>query len=163
MVVIAPLVPMVVGDEFEQGRIPLHLTLLPKFRVSYGEEPAVVTMINEVAAAAGMITATCAGYASFGGEGEVRVSTVEASVEIRRLHDHLLERARQVGGVPVRPAYSGDGYRPHVTHTDGQAPRPGEQLVLTALAVLDCTRPTRRVSAVAGLVLDQDQGRRSQP
>jgi len=50
-------------------------------------------------------------------------------------------RARQAW---VPPAYNGDGYRPHISDVrDGQLLDSGEQLMVTTLAILDCTRPTR--------------------
>lgn len=150
IVVIAPLDPMTVGAQFERGAIPRHLTVLPKVRVPESESPAVMSAIREIAAATAPITATSVAYASFGGNGEVRVTTIEASAELRRLHVRLLEGVGRAGAVSVVPAYNGGGYRPHVTHTDDEpVVRPGVQLKLSTLAVLDCTQPIRRISATA--------------
>lgn len=149
---IAPLIRITVGSRFEQKAIPLHLTTLPKFRVMPEDATAVVAAIAEVAAATGPIIATATAYADFGPDHDVRVTTVDPTPELRLLHSRLLESVRRVGAVPLAPAYSGDGYRPHITHTkDGRAVVPGEKVDLRSLAILDCTQPTLSIPAVAPL------------
>ncbi len=160
LAVIAPLRPMAVGDQFEQGAgtVPLHVTALPKFRVSQGGWSAVVSTIIEVAAETRPITATAAAYAHFGRAGDVRVTTVELSAELRRLHLQLLGGVRSAGAAPFEPSYNGDGYHPHITHTrEGQAVHAGLQVELRQLAILDCTGPTRRILATAPLTESTEQ------
>ncbi|WP_152362509.1 2'-5' RNA ligase family protein [Microlunatus speluncae] len=152
LVVIAPLVPISAGDQFEQGTVPLHLTVLPKFLVPDDRSAAVESMITEIAAVTGPITATSTGDALFGQDGTVEVSTIEASAVLQRLHVRLLEGALRAGAMSDRPAYNGDRYRPHVTRTsDGHSVRSGDSVELTTLAILDCSQPTRRVSFTASL------------
>lgn len=152
LTVIAPLVPMAIGDEFQQGTVPLHLTVLPNTSVGPEIAAAVESAIREVAGITEPITARARGFASFGDAGDVRVTTVDVTAELQRLHVRLLECVQRAGGIAINPAYNGDGYRPHITHThDHQVIRPGERVSLTAVAVLDCTQPIRRVSVMADL------------
>lgn len=153
LAVIAPLVQMTLGDEYPQGAVPLHLTVLPNTSVATDVAAAVESAIRAVAGTTEPVTAITDGYASFGDAGDVRVTTVDVTAELQRLHLRLLEGVQRAGGVAVTPAYNGDGYRPHITHThDHQVIRPGEKVTLTAMAVLDCTQPIRRVSTIADLV-----------
>lgn len=152
LVVIAPLTTIAAGDQFGLGTVPLHLTSLPKVRVPHGELPAVLAAIDEVAAAATPLRVITAGFDLLGEASTVRVTTVEPSASLRQLHLDLLEATRAAGAVTLHPSYHGDGYRPHITHThDGRFLASGEQAELTALAVLDCSRPTRRILSVRSL------------
>ena len=143
---------MAVGDEFQRGTVPLHLTVLPNTRVAMGRAAAVESAIREVARSTEPITATADGYASFGDAGDVQVTTVDVTVELQRLHLRLLQGVQQAGGEPATPAYNGKGYRPHITHThDHQVVRPGEQVSLRSVVLLDCTQPIRHVTTIADL------------
>ncbi|SDT33032.1 2'-5' RNA ligase family protein [Microlunatus soli] len=148
LVVIAPLAPISVGDHFEQGTVPLHLTTLPKIRVPQANLSAVLTAFRRIANATKPMTATAADYDHFGAAADVGVTTIEISDQLRTLHLSLLEAARQAAALPIQLAYHGDGYRPHVTHAhNGDRVCPGDSMDLTALAVLDCSRPLRSITA----------------
>ncbi|WP_460811036.1 2'-5' RNA ligase family protein [Microlunatus endophyticus] len=138
---------MSVGEEFESGAgaIPLHMTVLTKVRVP--RDQSVVAAVRAIAATTAPFNVVASGRAGFGHEGTVQVTTVEMSDPLRRLHLRLLDDVRRAGADPVQLAYNGDGYRPHVSDTrDGQLISPGERLALTTLAILDCSRPTRRLA-----------------
>ncbi|HEY9290272.1 MAG TPA: 2'-5' RNA ligase family protein [Microlunatus sp.] len=151
LVVISPLTPLRAGDEFDRDRIPLHLTVLPPIRVDEDDAQAVTSAVVELASATAPITVTGTDYADFGPGGDVRVTTVDGSQELRQLHSRLLGSAQQAGAVPVQPDYNGPGYRPHITHTDDGVVRPGERILLSTLAIIDCTGATRPVAATAPL------------
>lgn len=145
---IAPLAPMSVGDEFDSGvgAVPLHMTVLTKVRVPRDRSAAVAAVVRNVAAVTAPFTIVAVGRAEFGHQGTVQVTTVELSDQLRRLHTRLLDDVGRTGVDQVQPAYNGDGYRPHISDTrDGQLINPGEQLMLTTLAILDCTRPVRQL------------------
>lgn len=149
LVVIAPLTPLRIGDRYEQGKVPLHLTTLPKFQATQEVMHAVLAAIGEIAASTGPISVTTSGYSQFGHADNIPVTTVSLSTELRQLHLRLLEGAYGAGARPNHPDYNGDGYRPHITHThDGHAVHPGSQVTLGSLAILDCSQPTRKISAL---------------
>lgn len=149
---------MTIGEEFEQGTVALHLTVLPRFRVSQKGSPAAISTIIALAAKARPITATATDLAHFGRAGDVRVTTIQLSAELRSLHLELLKGMHRAGATPLEPAHNDGGYRPHITHTrEGRAIRPGERVELRQLAVLDCTEPIRRISATAPLSESADQ------
>ena len=155
LVVIAPLVPVGLGDEFAgAGTVPLHLTVLPKVRLPADRSADLSAVVDDIAATTAPIAVVADGRAGFGHDGEIPVTTVELSATLRRLHLRLRDDVLRVGAVAAQPAYSGDGYRPHVSDTgDGAKVSPGEQMLLTSLTILDCTLPTRRLvhhAALAG-------------
>ncbi|HEY9291312.1 MAG TPA: 2'-5' RNA ligase family protein [Microlunatus sp.] len=145
---IAPLASMSVADEFDSGigAVPLHMTVLTKVPVARDRSAAVAAAVRGIAATTAPVSIVASGRAGFGHGGAVQVTTVEMSDQLRRLHSRLLNDVCRAGADLVHPVYSGDGYRPHVSDThDGQLINPGDQLVLTTLAILDCTRPARQL------------------
>jgi len=127
--------------------VPLHLTVVTKVAVPRDRSAAVAVAVRDIAATIAPFSVVASGRAGFGHGGTVEVTTVEMSDQLCRLHFRLLNDVCRAGADPVQPAYNGDGYRPHVSNTrDGQLLSPGEQLVATTLAILDCTLPTRQLT-----------------
>jgi hypothetical protein len=82
-------------------------------------------------------TVTVGGQAGFGRGGSIPVSLIEPSPPLQRLHEALVGMVAALPGRVSTPGYSLAGYRPHVSHRGGQAPLPGEQLVLDRIALVD--------------------------
>jgi hypothetical protein len=154
LVIIAPLAPMDVREQFDAGvgTVPLHLTVLPKVRVPSDRSGAVAAAVRDIAATTAPLTIVADGRAGFGQDGAVRVTTVVLSEELRLLHARLLEDVCNAGGSPAQPGYVGEGYRPHISDTfDGRLINPGEHVVLASLTILDCTEPIRQLTDAAML------------
>lgn len=143
---------MEVDDEFAVGSLPLHLTVLPRTRVSAGQYRALVDdLIDQGRTTPGPIVVVGVAREVFGRDVAVLVTTVDVPTGLVDLHRDLLACARQSGAVPVVPEFTGDGYRPHITPVGDDAVSPGETVVLPTLAVIDCSTSLRRVVATVAL------------
>jgi hypothetical protein len=68
LVVIAPIAPIGPGDRFDPGvgTVPLHLTVLPKVRVSHDRSATVSAVVDRIAAATRPIPVVADGRGGFG-------------------------------------------------------------------------------------------------
>ncbi len=165
LIVVAFLEPVTEGMEFPRDRWPLHITLV-KFDVvdplpaaggqaSGGETPgdtlaARVAARMDAAVRAGLgITVAVGGEAGFGRGGTIPVSLIEPDAPLQALHDDLVRVVQSLPGRIATPGYTGPGYRPHVSHRAGKAPRAGGHLALDRVALVDMApdggHATRRV------------------
>ncbi|MET0854398.1 MAG: 2'-5' RNA ligase family protein [Microterricola sp.] len=136
LVIVLPLTPLIVGDSFAVRDWPLHITVLPPFQS--GAEPA--TIANAVAAA-------CAGQHAlsvvadhdelFGRRHDIPVTLVREHPELTRLHRTLVDAVRPFAAAPEEPAFTGDGFRPHVTVKGHARVSAGEALSLSQIAIVD--------------------------
>jgi len=150
-VAVAPLVPVAVGDRFPAGRLPLHMTVLPKVRVPPDAARELIEGLRSaVSTISGPVTALLGERASFGHVREVPVTTVQLSDGLVALHSQLLAVAVEVGGEPIQPSYCGTGYRPHISDVGDEAVTEG-RLALATVAVIQCTGSVRTVVAVEHL------------
>lgn len=136
LVVVLPLAPLPVGAAFPLRTWPLHVTVAPTF-VTAADAAAVVAAIAPVVADAPTMSVTAGGDEGFGPSGRVPVTLLAPSAELSALHGLLLEA---LGAVDVEfddPAYTGPGYRPHVTVTGTARMLPGEAAVLEQAALVD--------------------------
>jgi 2'-5' RNA ligase len=150
LAVIVPLEPMRVGDEFADGAIPLHVTVLPNVRVSDAAVAELIQRISSLAADTSVINTVARGVEIFGQNLDVVVTTIDSTVSIRDLHARLLHAAHTLGAESMESAYTSDGYRPHITHTpSGQVPLKSDLVMLNALVTVDCTSNIRRIISLA--------------
>jgi hypothetical protein len=136
LVVVLPLTPLEVGSSFAVSAWPLHITVLPPFLT---DAPA-----REIAAAIlaatrvhPPLTVVAGADELFGRRHTIPVSLVDASLELTALHRTLVTAIRPFAAEPDEPAFTGDGFRAHVTHKPPARVHPGDTLTLTQLALVD--------------------------
>ena len=159
LIVVAFLEPVTEGMEFPRDAWPLHITLVKFDVVSLppqaddgggGPESSDAAAVGDDALAArvaGLMdapvraalgsTVTVGGEAGFGRGGSVPVSLIEASAPLQGLHEALVGVVEALPGRIATPGYTMAGFRPHVSHRDGKAPRAGENLELDRIALVD--------------------------
>jgi hypothetical protein len=80
---------------------------------------------------------------------------MEATDQLRRLHETLLHVARELALTPIDPEHIGEGYRPHVTRREHADLAPSAAVLLDTVAVVDqrphADRRLRRVVSVTML------------
>lgn len=163
LIVVAFLEPVTEGVEFPRDAWPLHITLV-KFDVvgplpegnNDGDAAAGDALAARVAAlmdapvraALGSVV-TVGGQAGFGRGGSVPVSLIEASAPLQALHEALVRVVEGLPGRVATPGYTMAGFRPHVSHRGGKAPRAGDPVELDRVALVDMApdggHATRRV------------------
>jgi 2'-5' RNA ligase len=150
-VVVLPLAPLEVGDEFTVADWPLHLTLVEPFETG---TPAgkLAGALSRIARTAHPIGAAAGEAAMFGARRDVPVSLIRDGGEVRMLREHALAVLAPLGLDPgrVRP-----DFRPHVTAKHHGRLHPGDRVRFDRLALIDMRPSTgahhREVVGVARL------------
>jgi 2'-5' RNA ligase len=131
------------ADQPEVGRVaqipdwPLHVTLLQAFRVEASADE-VVRSVAENLRQVESLKVMGAAVEYFGPSADIEVTVVEASVRLIDMHLQLLTRLSTLRGFePDTPAYSGDGYRPHVTACSSGSLSVGASMRVSWAAVID--------------------------
>ena len=167
LIAVAFVEPVAEGLEFPRDDWPLHLTLV-KFDVAEprqgaGAEPGPGTppasgdplaeqiatlMTDPVATALGSVLSV-GREAGFGRAGSIPVNLIEPSEQLQVLHNELVRIVEQLPGRISTPAYTLEGYRPHVSHHGDKRLRQGETFALDRIALVDMApdggHATRRI------------------
>lgn len=127
----------VVGRVAQLPDWPLHVTLMPAFRVEEATGDVVQTIVGTLRQV-GSLEVTGAAVEQFGPSADIEVTVVEVSGRLIDVHRRLLTRLSHLRGLePDLPAYSGDGYRPHVTACSAGSLPVGATMRLAWAAVVD--------------------------
>ena len=175
LIAVAFVEPVAEGLEFPRDDWPLHITLV-KFDVAeLHQEPRVeprqdagaeaapgtppapgdplaeqiaALMADPVAAVLGC-SVSVAGEAGFGRAGSIPVNLIEPSEQLQFLHNELVRVVEQLPGRISTPAYTLEGYRPHVSHHGDKRLRQGDTIALDRIALVDMApdgrHATRRI------------------
>ena len=178
LIAVAFVEPVAEGLEFPRDDWPLHLTLVKFDVVTAGVvksdvvEPGQETRHRNprrarrrprairspttsppswrspVAAALGC-RLSVGGEAGFGRAGSIPVNLIEPSEELQVLHNELVRIVDQLPGRISTPAYTLEGYRPHVSHHGDKRLRQGDTFALDRIALVDMApdggHATRRI------------------
>ncbi|WP_026539529.1 hypothetical protein [Arthrobacter sp. 9MFCol3.1] len=105
-------------------------------------------MADPVAAALGC-RISVGGEAGFGRAGSIPVNLIEPSEELQVLHNELVRIVEQLPGRISTPAYTLEGYRPHVSHHGDKRLQRGDTFALDRIALVDMApdggHATRRI------------------
>ncbi len=111
-------------------------------------EQIATLMIDPVAAALGC-RLSVGGEAGFGRAGSIPVNLIEPSDQLQVLHNKLVRIVGQLSGKISTPAYTLEGYRPHVSHHGDKRLRQGDTFALDRIALVDMApdggHATRRI------------------
>jgi 2'-5' RNA ligase len=136
LVVVLPLEPLRIGDSFAVDSWPLHITVVPPFLTD--ADPVVVAQIIATA------TSTCRPFdvvagedALFGRRENIPVTLIAESEPLTQLHRRLVDALRVVAASPDEPAFTGTGFRAHVTVKNGRRVQVDAALPLTQVALVD--------------------------
>ena len=153
LAVIVPLEPMRIGDEFADGAIPQHVTVLPNVRMRDAAVTELILQISLLAADTSVINTVARTVEVFGPNLDVVVTTLDSTVALRQMHARLLRAAHALGAESTESAFNSGGYRPHITHTSsGRVPLESDLVMLGALVTVDCTSNIRRIISSVSLV-----------
>jgi len=136
LVIVLPLSPLHDGDTFAVRDWPLHITVLAPF-LTDAEPSAVADALAEVASTQTALIAVAGPNEMFGRRENVPVTVVVDNPALTRLHHDLIEAIRPLGASPDEPAFTGDGFRAHVTVKRNGRVHEGDELSLTQLALVD--------------------------
>ena len=175
LIAVAFMEPVTEGLEFPRDDWPLHITLV-KFDVveprqeagttaeaaadaaaEVGEAPVpgdwlagkIATIMADPVAAVLGCPVTVGGEAGFGRAGSIPVNLIEPSAALQSLHDALVRMVQELPGRISTPAYTLEGYRPHVSHHGDKRLHQGDTALLDRIALVDMApdggHATRRI------------------
>lgn len=136
LVIVLPLAPMSVGDSFAVRDWPLHITVLPPF-LSAAEPASIADVVATACADQGPLRVIADHDELFGRRHDIPVTLVREHPELTRLHRTLIDALRPFAATPEEPAFTGDGFRPHVTVKGRARVSAGDVLSLRQLAIVD--------------------------
>lgn len=136
LVIVLPLSPLQVGDRFPVQEWPLHVTVLPPFTTdATGTE--IGDAIRSVASEHSAVRMVAAGDELFGRRHDIPVTVVAENELLTTLHHELRAAVRPFAAQPDEPAFTGAGFRPHVTVKLPARVHEGDTFTLAQLAVVD--------------------------
>ena len=136
LVVVLPLSPLRVGAGFAVAEWPLHVTVLPPF-LTDAAPGDVADAIRLAALNQAPLTVIAGEDTLFGRRHNIPVSLLLPNDELSRLHHTLVAAIRPFAAAPDEPAFTGDGFRAHVTHKPPARIHPGQSLTLSQIALVD--------------------------
>jgi 2'-5' RNA ligase len=136
LVVVLPLSPLTEGDSFAVSEWPLHVTVLPPF-LTDATASEVADAIRSAASAHPAMRVVAAQDELFGRRHDIPVTVIAASAKLAALHQALRAAVRPFAAAPDEPAFTGAGFRPHVTVKTHGRVHTGDQFTLTQLAIVD--------------------------
>jgi hypothetical protein len=179
LIAVAFVEPVAEGLEFPRDDWPLHLTLIkfdvdkfdfvkvvksdvePRQEAGAERKPGappvsgdplaeqIATLMTDPVAAALGCRLSVDGEAGFGRAGSIPVNLIEPSEQLQTLHNELVRIVEQLPGRISTPAYTLEGYRPHVSHHGDKRLRQGETFALDRIALVDMApdggHATRRI------------------
>ena len=179
LIAVAFVEPVTEGLEFPRDNWPLHITLVkfdvveprrkagPESRLEAereaepeaepdtppvsGDELAekiAAVMAGPVAAVLGC-RVDVGSEAGFGRGGSIRVNLIDPSEQLQAFHNELVRIVDQLPGKISTPAYTLEGYRPHVSHHGDKRLQQGDVVALDRIALVDMApdggHATRRI------------------
>jgi len=136
LVIVASLESLTGGTSFATSRFPLHMTLVPPFRVDC-ELPTLIAAVKRVSRETECLLAEVIGHEQFGPNADIAVALILPIESVLNAHSRLTEVLRPLGWVAKEPHYNGEGFRPHITGTDDKHVRLGERFLLNQIAVIE--------------------------
>ncbi|WP_426997660.1 2'-5' RNA ligase family protein [Pseudarthrobacter sp. N5] len=141
--------PVTEGQEFPRSDWPLHITLA-RFDINGADAPAGVAARADAPVRAALGTQLTVGKDdAFGYLGSIPVSLIEPSPALQLLHESLVDAVVGLSGTIASPQYTGNNYRPHVSHHGDRRAHPGDAVVLDRVALVDMApdggHATRRI------------------
>ncbi len=136
LVVVLPLTPLRVGDSFLVPDWPPHITVLPPFLTAAATSD-IAAAIAMAAADRAFVTATAGTDELFGRRADIPVTVIVENEALTGLHRTLLAAVRPFAASPDEPAFTGPGFRAHVTVKRSGRVHQGDELVLTQIALVD--------------------------
>lgn len=109
--------PVVMGRVYET--LPLHCTLMHWFRTKL-DHHAIKHVVGLVCYTNGPLFLHAGGIENFGPQKTIPVSVIRETRDLMALHTKIHQVLLDLSVTFVEPQYVGEGYRPHVTVTDGR-------------------------------------------
>ncbi len=118
--------PLFVQKAFSRLNWPLHITLVPWFRIPNID--TLRTTLAQFAHQRAPFFVVAKGEALFGHNHTIKVTLVEPNKAVQTLHDDLLAVVAQQCGAVSNTQFIGQYFRPHATHQTHSVLQEGSQV-----------------------------------
>ncbi len=127
--------PLSEDDTVSRRKYPLHVTVVPWFKLGSAIKENIFSSISKIAKETKPFQFSVKGEALFGPENDVPVNLVTKSEDLTKLHLKLAYTIEASGAI-IESKYVKDFYRPHISHTGALKAQPGDTCLLDNLALL---------------------------
>lgn len=126
------------GHEFGADEWPLHVTIVDVFAIDWTSEEMVKKLESFSESYSQIkISSIAQGDVFFGKEKQVRVTLLEKTSALEKLHCDIMSLLR-LGNLQLNnPEFAGDGFRPHATVQDHVRLQKGDTVQFTSLTIID--------------------------
>lgn len=124
------------GTEFVMSEWPLHVTVVGVFAIDWSV-PEMTERLTTLLMGRSSVVAHAMGEAYFGPNEDIRVTLLEKTEELAKLHSDicaLLERGRLKLN---DPQFAREGFRPHATVQKRGMLNSGDEVTFEALSIID--------------------------
>ena len=135
LILIHFLKPLSEGDKVSRRKYPLHVTVVPWFKLGSAIKENLFTSISKVTKETKPFQFSVEDEALFGPENDVPVNLVAKNEDLTKLHLKLAYKIEASGAI-IESNYAKDLYRPHISHTGALRTQPGDTYLLDDLALL---------------------------
>ena len=124
------------GYEFSSDSWPLHSTLVDTFAIDWSVDE-MVTHLNDLLSTHATASSTVIGSDSFGAQKQVKVSLLECTDALMRLHTDVIEVLDR-GGLKLNdPQYAKADFLPHATVQKHAKLNIGDKVNFNAISIVD--------------------------
>lgn len=136
LIIVAMVDPATVPTTFRRKRLewPLHVTIAPWFTVP--DETKMIRFLESNLLSEPSFIAEIGDDTTFGEDGSIAVSLVANPQRFNVLHNYLLEYIRDNEGAIFVNTWTGDAYRPHVTHHGDNRLYGGDSFAVQSLTLV---------------------------
>lgn len=124
------------GSSFSANNWPLHITLIDVFAIHW-DVPTMTEKLTRFTKNQAPIPSTAKSDTMLGPQKQVRVTLLEKTNELIKLHNSLITLFEQGGLKPNNPQFVKTGFLPHATVQKHARLRKGDQVFFNALSLVD--------------------------
>lgn len=144
-------------EGYQFSKWPLHLTVIPWFRLKEDALPKTLVAIEETAKKVGSFAIKSKGNAWYGPRGDIPVTEVtDVAGKLTELHNELVHEIQGNAGDIIDLTHTGDNYSPHVSVSkDGKSIGHDQILRCSNITVVEKTQrkvESKQVIKVISLV-----------
>lgn len=102
------------GYEFTSNNWPLHSTIVDTFAIDW-DVPTIISELEKIIIGRKSISTTAVGYTYFGSDQQIKVTLLNKTNDLSKLHYDIINHLNTGGLVLNTPQYALDGFLPHAT------------------------------------------------
>lgn len=127
---------MPVGTQFSSNSWPLHATVVDTFAINW-DVSGMTTKLDRLLTTYAPVRTIVGDDRFFGDQGQTRVSLLEKTDDLAKLHNDVIDVLEQGGWRPNDPQFAKEGFLPHTTVQSHGRLNKGDVVTFKALSIVD--------------------------